>query len=197
MAAKPASKFYVGAVAVQLPEALDRFVATAPAGAEFVYCEAPEPQYGETWSRAGEHARSGLVRTLSRRRAGGGWEYYCVRTGRSLPAEQSLRDKTLGDRATAAIFAQLKREANMGLPCSSDEELRKKAGLTSRNQASWRFKKLLEAGLIQSTLAYENGVPSRVVTIVESGKTTALPKKWAALKRAAEREQQAATGGAR
>jgi len=193
-----AQPFFTGAIVVQPASALERFVRSAPAGAEFVYCEATEPQYGETWTRAAELARDGLVRAHHRRRAGGGWEYYAVRTAKRLPREQSPAEKLLGDRAAAAIFAELKRAASLGLPCPSDADLKRKAGLNSRDQAAWRVRRLIDAGLITSTLAYEGGVPTRVVTIAETrhagsagGKFTALPKKWAELQRAAQRDFEA------
>jgi hypothetical protein len=60
-------------------------------------------------------------------------------------------------------------------------------------------RKLVEAGLIESQLVYDGGIPTRVVKIEDSrhagsagGKTTALPKKWAAMRNAAERELRAA-----
>jgi hypothetical protein len=198
---KPQPKFYVGAIVAQPAQAIDMFVHTAAAGNEFVYCEAPSPQYGEGWTRAGELARQGLVRAHERRRQGGGRQWYLVRTTKPLPREQSPQDKVLGDRATAAIFVALKRAANLGQPCPSDAELMRSCGLNSRAQAQWRMRELIRVDLITSTLAYEGGVPTRVVTIVETrhagtaaAKFTALPKKWAALKQAAERELGAAGG---
>jgi hypothetical protein len=201
---KRTPKFFVGAVALQPMAALDAFVRAAEAGNEFVYCEAPSPMHGDTWTRAGELAQQGLIRTHQRRRPGGGWQYYAVRTGRSLPREVNAQDKILADRATAAIFAQLKREANMGQPCSSDTDLARHAGLTTRAQAQWRVRGLVIAGLIESQLVYEAGVPSRVITIARTrhaggaaDKTTALPKKWASLRAAAQRDAGGAAAGGR
>jgi hypothetical protein len=189
--ARGGTSFFTGAIVVQLPEALDAFVRASQPGNEFVYCEAPAPQYGETWSKAGELARQGLVRTHERRRAGGGRQYYLVRTTKALPRELGPQDKVLADRATAAMFAELKRAASLGLPCPSDAELARKAGLNTRPQAMWRMRELIRVELISSTLAYEGGVPSRVVTIAPgrhagsaAGKFTALPKKWRALREA-------------
>lgn len=200
--ARGGPSFFVGPMVLQLPEALDMFVRTASAGTEFVYCEATSPQYGETWSRAGELAREGLVRTHERRRAGGGKQYYLVRTSKPLQRQRDPQSSALADRATGAIYRALKRAANMAQPCPSDTDLAGIAGLGTRDQAQWRVRKLVEVRLIGSTLAYEGGIPSRVVTIEPSkhagasaGKFTALPKKWAALQRAAEGEQRCSMSG--
>jgi hypothetical protein len=112
-----------------------------------------------------------------------------------LPKDVSPQEKVLNDAATAAIFVQLKREANFSLPCSTDAALARLTGLNTRNQAQHRVQELIRAELIESQIAYEGGVQTRVVTILAgrhagsaAGKSTALPKKWAALKRAAERD---------
>lgn len=166
-------------------ESLDAFVRTADRGAEFVYCEAPEPIRGETWARVGELVRDELVRSHQRRREGGGFEFFVVRTGRQPREKASPQQRALADGPTSAIFAILKREASLVLPCSSDAELARKVGLSNRIQAQNRVRRLIEVGLIASTVAYENGVPKRVVTIIATGKRTALPPKWALLERAA------------
>jgi hypothetical protein len=168
----------------------------ASAGEEFVYCEAPSPIRGETWSRAGELATKGLILTLTRKRAGGGFVYFARRTSRPLGVKHDPVAAALADPATDAIFRALKRAANFGRPCPTDTELMRLAGLNMRQAAAWRVRRLIDLKLIQSTLAYEGGVPTRVVTIVATGKFTALPKKWAALQQAAELDARAAAGGA-
>jgi hypothetical protein len=194
-----AKPFFVGEIVRQPPEALDAFVAVAEAGNEFVYCEAPSPIRDETWLRAGALARLGLVRTHDRRRPGGGRQWYLVRTRKPLPKDVSPQQKVLNDAATAAIFVQLKREANFSLPCSTDAALARLTGLNTRNQAQHRVQELIRAELIESQIAYEGGVQTRVVTIrpgphagSAGGKSTALPKKWAKLMAAAEREGRSA-----
>lgn len=196
MGGAKAKSFFTGAILLQPPEAMDAFVRMASAGNEFIYAEAPEePRNQACWSKAAELGRGGLVRTHQRRRPGGGWQFYLVRTSKPLPRETSLEERALSDRATAAIFVQLKREANLGLPCSSDTELMRIAGLAMRQQAGNRVRKLIDAGLIESTLAYEGGVPTRVIRILPSryagpsaDKETALPRKWAALRASAARD---------
>lgn len=198
-------KFFVGAMVLQPASALDAFLRSAAPGNEFVYCEAPSPMYGETWTRAGELAQQGYIRTHHRRRQGGGWQWYAVRTSRPLPKQKAPEQKALDDPVTRAIFDQLKREANLGVPCSTDGELAKLAGLDMRQKASWRVRRLIDVGLIKSIQLYENNVPTRVIEILETrwagsagGKFTAFPAKYAALQRAAEADVPKMTaGGAR
>lgn len=180
--------------------ALDAFARTAKPGDEFVYCEAPDLVRCETSTRARELVQAGVIRTHQRRRAGGGWEYFAVRTRYKPPAPVTPAAAALADPATDSIFRQMKRAANLNLPCPSDAQLARSAGLESRKQSAWRVRRLVDAGLIESTLAYEGGVPTRVVTIccgphagTAGGKFTALPKKWAALQAAAARELKAGT----
>jgi hypothetical protein len=71
-------------------------------------------------------------------------------------------------------------------------ELARQVGLSTRILAQNRVRRLIEVGLIESTVAHEGGVPRRVVTIVETGRRTKLPPKWAALEAAARNDSQAA-----
>jgi hypothetical protein len=110
----------------------------------------------------------------------------------------SPQEEAMADRAIGAIYAELKRAAILGLPCPTDTELFRKAGLNTRDQAQWRVRKLIDLGLVSSTQAYEDGIPRRVITIAPSrwagaaaGKFSALPKKWAALRSAAKSEVRA------
>lgn len=193
---------FAGHQQVATVDALEAFVAAAAPEARFIYCEAPAPMRGDaTWQRAGELAQAGLVSTHQERRQGGGWTFFVRRT-RYKPALGADPVRTaLADAATAAIFRELKRAANLGLPCPPDTKLAAHAGLNTRDQAQWRFRKLIDVGLIESTLAYEGGIPNRVVTVrpgphagVAAGKQTALPKKWAALQAAAARDARSMPG---
>jgi hypothetical protein len=202
--------FFAGVEQLAPPEAIAAWLKQAAAGDEFVYCEARSPLRGEGWVRISELARDGLVRTHDRKRAGGGKVYYAVRTRKGLPQKADPMAAALGDPATEIIFRALKRAANLDLPCPSDGELAKAAGLDMRQKASWRIRRLADAGLIGSTQVYDGGVPARVVTILATrhagaaaGRFTALPRKWAELRRAAERDAAAqvqptaGAGGAR
>ena len=175
---------------------VEAFVRRASAGDEFTYCEAPDLIRGETSARVSELVGDGLLRPHHRRRAGGGWVFYIVRTPKAQKRKATPVEAALADAATETIFRALKRAANFGQPCPSDEDLRRRTGLSTRAQAPWRVRRLAEVGLIESTLAYEGGVPRRVVTVVETGKRTALPGKWKDLQAAAAKDVRAAAKGA-
>lgn len=193
---------FAGHQTVATVDALEAFVRAATPNARFTYCEAPSLIRCETSERARALSVEGLVTTHNERRAGGGWTYFVVRTHYKRAPGLDPIEAALADAATESIFRALKRAANFAQRCPSDEDLRRTAGLTSRHQAAWRVRKLIDLKLIGSTLAYDGGVPSRVVTIAEgphagsaAGKSTALPTKWAELRRAAEREMKSAGEG--
>jgi hypothetical protein len=196
-----AAPFFIGGQKLATIDDLDAFVRRARPDESFTYCEAPELIRSETSARVTELAADGLVRPHRKRRDGGGWEFTIMRTRKGFPAKADPVRAALADEATDLVFRALKRAAILGLPCPTDSDLMRKAGLFSRDQAQWRVRKLIDVGLISSAQAYEGGVPSRVVTISEgryaggaAGKFTALPKKWAELQRAAERELRQAGG---
>lgn len=188
-------RFFTGVETLAPPEAIDAWLRDAASGDEYVYCEAREPLRGEGWVRMGNLAQQGFVRTHERRRAGGGKQFFAVRTTLGLPKRRDPQEETLADRATDLIYRALKRAANFDQACPSDVELARTAGLGTRAQAQWRVRRLIDAKLIGSMLAYEGGVPFRVVTVLKSRfagtaaeKQTALPGKWRAMRKAAERE---------
>lgn len=180
---------FVGQVMLVSVDDLDAFVRRATAEESFTYCEAPDLIRSPTSARVTELSTDGLVRPHRKRRAGGGWCFYVVRTAKRGTSAQSPVEAALSDAATDIIFRELKRAANFDLPCPSDADLARKAGLTSRDQAQWRVRKLVHVQLVSSELAYEGGVPTRVVTIVATGKRTRLPAKWQALQQAAAADQ--------
>lgn len=180
-------RFFVGVQSVATVESLNAFVRSAKALDEFVYCAALDPIRGETWSRVGELVQQGLVRSHQRKRQGGGSEWFVVRTAKKPRREPTPQEAVLDDGKTKAMFDILCRAANMGDECPSDAELGRKVGI-ERSQASWRFKRLVLVELVESQVVYEDGVPRRVVTIVKTGKRTALPPKWRALEAAAARD---------
>lgn len=196
-----AKRHFQGVETLAPPEAITAWLRHAQPGAEFTYCEAREPLRGEGWLRMGELARDGYVRTHERQRAGGGKTYYAVRTRKGLSIKADPIAAALAEPATDIIYGAVKRAANLGLPCQTDTELARLAGLPLRQSAQQRVRKLIDLGLIFSTLAYESGVATRVVTIspgkyagAAAGKSTALPKKWAALQAAAARDTAAMPG---
>lgn len=157
---------FTGQVRLASVDDLDAFVRRAAAEDSFIYCEAPDLIRSPTSARVTELAAEGLVRPHQKRRQDGGWSFYVARTKKARPRPLSAAEAALADPATALIFGELKRAAELGLQCPSDSALARKAGFLTRNQAQWRLRRLVDAGLINSTLAYERGVPTRVVTIV-------------------------------
>ena len=180
--------FFVGPQKLATVDDLDAFVRRAEPEESFVWCEAPEQLPGLTKARVTELIGEGLVRNHALKRAGGGYEFTVFRTAKRLSAKADPVAIALADPATDTIFRALKRAANLGLACPSDTELARLAGFALRQSAQQRVRKLIELKLIESTVAHEGGVPTRVVTIVETGRATALPPRWAARAKAAQRE---------
>lgn len=166
---------FSGHQTVATAEQLEAWALGAAKGERFTYCSAVDLIRGETTAKAAELYQRRLITTHQTRRAGGGFDWFAVRTGFVVKKAEAQRDP-----ARDAILAALKRAANFNQACPSDADLARIAGLATRDQAAWRVRKLVEAGAITSTVAYDGGVPFRVVTIAASGKRTALPPKWAA-----------------
>jgi hypothetical protein len=195
MAAPGGKSFFVGPQKLATVDDLDAFVRRAGPEESFVWCEALEQIASLTKARVTELIADGLVRNHALKRAGGGYEFTVFRTGKRLAAKGDPVTAALSDPATDVIFRALKRAANLGLPCPTDTDLMRTAGLAIRQSAQQRVRKLIELKLIQSTVAYEGGVRTRVVTIAAGpcagsagGKTTRLPPRWAAMAKAAQRE---------
>jgi hypothetical protein len=176
MPAKGASRaHFVGHQQIATGAAIDAWVRRAKSGDRFTYCEAPEPMRFDAWLRAPELEQQGLVHLRQERREGGGYRWFVVRTAKAMQAPQSAAEKALADEATARIHADVCQAASQGRFCPSDAELARRAGLFSRDQAQWRVRRLVDAGVIKSELIYRAGVPTRVVTILATGKSTARP----------------------
>jgi hypothetical protein len=196
-----ARPFFTGPQKLATVDDLDAFVRRAAPEESFVWCEAPAQIHGETKARVTELIGEGLVRHHPIRRAGGGYEFTVFRTRKALPLKLDPVAAALTDPATDLIFRALKRAANFAQPCPSDTDLARAAGLNLRQSAQQKVRKLIDAGLIESTQAYEGGIPTRVVTILPGkhagaagGKSTLPPKKWRALQQAAEREMRSSGG---
>ena len=70
------------------------------------------------------------------------------------------------------ILRALARAANMGLPCPSNAALAEEAGLHNPDAASWRVRKLRDAGLIRIDCSGTARNSTRVVTIAATGRRT-------------------------
>jgi hypothetical protein len=180
--------FFTGHERTSTVRELDAFVATARPGERFIYAEVPFLRGGETADHARALAQAGFVTTHQERRQGGGRNYFVQRTSKPSPTSRRGRPANELSEELDVIYRALKRAANLNQPCPTDAGLAKLAKLDTRDQAQWRIRVLVQRGLIESVVAYENCVPTRVVTITATGKTTALPTKWAALQSAAARD---------
>jgi hypothetical protein len=191
------AKFFVGSQTIATAADLEAWMRRAQANEEFVYCEALEPIRGETWARVRELTQAGYIRPHERKRAGGGKIFFAVRTRRQISVAADPVQAGLSDPATDAVFREFKRAANLDLACPSDADLARRCGLASRDAAQHRVRKLIALKLIASEVAYEGGVPTRVVTICATGKRTRLPPRWAAAVVSAQRDAAQAAGGAK
>lgn len=197
-----AKSIFHGAQRIITPGELEQFVARSVRGAELVYCEAPDLIRGATADKVRELTQAGYLTPHNRRRAGGGLEFFVRRTARVHrrgPPPPIISG--IDARANGCILRALKRAANLDMPCPTLNDLVKALaadGLQlTRNQVQARILKLVDAGTIRSTVLYDSGVQVRVVTIVATGKRTALPPKWALAERAARADAQPQAGAAR
>lgn len=184
-------------------EELDRWVSHARANERFVYCEAPMLIRGPTADRARNLEQEGLVTLFQSRRAGGGFEFVAQRAARkarvpganggSKPAMSAAVPERQSRiwAETEAVFRLLSRAANFERVCPTQGEIARaleaEGMVITADQARQRIMRLIDSGAIRSTLCVEDGVPVRVVTIVKTGKRTALPPTWAAMEREAAR----------
>ncbi len=157
---------------------IEAWVKRAAKDDQLIYCAAPELIRGEGSGRVGELVAAGVVRSHQARRAGGGWEFIIVRTGYALRGTTAAprRPRPL-EPEDQAILSALRRAVNFTWPCPSDAELARSAGLATRDQAQWRVRKLIQRGLIASEQVTEDGVTTRIVTIVgpDGAARTTLP----------------------
>jgi hypothetical protein len=167
------------ASSVLSPAEVERKFKAAKPGERFAWASGPEIPRGETSAYVAQLYRKGLA-NLFQPRVAGGFDFI-VQKRHTLPAAEQAAVEV--DAALEAILRQLKREANMGLRCSSDTELAKVAGLPTRNAAAWRITKLKKAGIIRTSVEDGPDGPWRIVTIVETKKQTLLPPALRAIRR--------------
>ena len=144
------------------PQAMRDWLRGASSGERFTYCVGDRVQAGAAANLARSLQAEGLVRLHSPRNAAGLFDYLMVRTGKPLP--DPSQPEPLDD-ASEAILRAMKRAVNLWMPCPSDAELAKLAGLETRDQAQWRVTKLRRAGLIETLQVTEDGSTTRVVSI--------------------------------
>jgi hypothetical protein len=151
----------------------------AQPGHSFIYCVGPAVPAGPTKAKVTELIGKGVVRAHVRRMPGDAIEHYVVKRFE----EPKPKGEPAPDEATETIYEALERAAARRRRCYSDTELARIAGLATRNQAAWRFKKLIEAKRIRSRVVPgPDGRQWRIVTIVASGRSTCAPTKPEATK---------------
>lgn len=155
-----------------------RFNAAAD-GETITYAEG-QLQHGETSRYVMRLYEAGLA-DLRQPRVPGGFEYIVRKRPGAASANAPSPEES--DDAAETILRALKRAANLGQRCPSDRDLAREAGLPTRDRAAWRIRKLVDAGLIKSSVEPGPDGPWRTVTIVETRKQTLLPPALRAVRR--------------
>ncbi len=159
-------------VEMRSPAEMRAWAKGAKAGERMIYLTAPAMVQCGASRTAAAMFREGLVDLTSEARgdcSGRSWMLVrLTKTGR--PARSSV-----GDPATAKIYATLRRRAAAGKACPSLAELARIAGLATRYQAAWRLEKLEAAGRIRSEVIMAARGPVRIVEICSNGERTASP----------------------
>jgi hypothetical protein len=153
-----------------------KFKAAKP-GEKVTWASGREMPRGETSAYVARLYREGVA-NLFQPRCGAGFEFI-VQKRHIQPAAERAEE----DGAMERILRQLKREANLGLRCSSDAELARIAELPTRHAAAWRVTKLKKAAIIRTSVEDGPDGPWRIVTIVETKKQTLLPPALRAIRR--------------
>jgi hypothetical protein len=154
------------------PQAMRAWAKGARPGESMIYLTAPAMVQCAASRSAAAMFREGLVDLTSEPRgdcAGRNWLIVRL-TASGKPARSSV-----GDPATAKIYATLRRRAAAGKACPSLAELARIAGLATRYQAAWRLEKLEAAGRIRSEVIMAARGAVRVVEICSNGDRTADP----------------------
>lgn len=161
----------------------ERLFRAAEGGALITYAGGPNLLHGETSRYVHRLYEDGLA-DLRQPRGENGFEFQLRKrpaVAEAMAGEPGFQE---ADPALDAIERALRRAANMELRCPSDTALAKEAGLTTRNAAAWRVNKLKKKGVIRTHVEEgPDGAPWRIVTIVETKKTTLLPPKLRAGRR--------------
>jgi hypothetical protein len=152
---------------------VERWMRTAKAGEKLLYAHGPDPARGETFSYVAALYRSGLVELVQPRSADRRGFDFIVQKRRAEAPGAAAGAAEEADPATDRILRALKRAANFGRKCPTDLELARIAGLSTRNQASWRVRELARIGKIKvDTIETGPDARWRTVTIVETMKQT-------------------------
>lgn len=163
--------FKIGPLAMAIPVSdLEAFARDAAPGDQILYASGRMPPYGTaTWLLAGELGRAGSLH-LKQRRTGDGNEYIAEKRPGGVAAAQPVPEAPRYDGVDEDLLALLKRCANLGQVCPTNAEIRAAFDLKDTAAASYRMRKLVQAGEIR---VLDHGpTERREVTIIETGKTT-------------------------
>lgn len=153
----------------------DRWVAGAEPGDVLVYAKGDWPPHGAAaWVHARTLVEDGVV-TLTTRRAATGdagrWDYLAVRVRTAEPAAPASAPTVDEANATDLVLRELRRAANMGAPCPTNDMIARRCGLKDAAAASYRVRQLVAARRIEIESQGPNA--PRIVTILGTGKSTA------------------------
>ena len=153
-------------------DALESWADNAEPGQRITYASGPAelPEH-PTFVLAGSLRRQGAVIThIKRRDDGGGFDFLAVRRARDV-AEQVRNTATVDDDdLDQIVLRELRRCASLQWACPTNAELARRCGLKDALQASYRMRKLIEAGHI--LVEGRGPMQRRIVTIVATGKQT-------------------------
>lgn len=160
----------------QLTDWLD----SAQVGQSLVYCHAPHPIYGETWSYVGELGRSGRVHPSNPKSTTcegfRTFQIKVLRLAAPAPAKApARRGDGFEDETLAKIRRLLRRCANFGRRCPSNPELAQAAELGTAAQAAWRLQKLTAAGAFRIVTVKDGPDAGWRTVIFPDGRHTELP----------------------
>lgn len=153
----------------------DAWVAGARPGETVIYAGGVAiPRHQPAWTHARVLADDGVVTLVSRRSAAGArtWEYLAQRLAPPVDVSPApLRVVSDDDDPAAILLRELRRAANLGLPCPDNATLARRAGLRDAKAASYRIGCLVQ-GRVIAVEQQGPGLP-RVVTMLATGKRTA------------------------
>lgn len=160
------------------PDQFDRWVKNAAPGDDVVYATGARPAEGIGAVVRSLHEQ-GLV-AMTSKRGDDGFRFIAQRLPDPRPSQVRARKPvnrgrfTLaandGKMTTRAVLRILTQAASKGLPCPTNAELAKRVGLNGAVAASYRVRRLVQAGAI--VVEEPSPLERRVVTIVASGKKT-------------------------
>jgi hypothetical protein len=172
---------------IQPVRTLELWLSHAKRGDRLIYGQGPQLIRGDTADLLRNLAQLGHVALFQPRSTGrSGFDFIVEkRVARLSSAElQRVRGRRPAlakssapyDDATILILAKLNRAAKKGERCPSNAELGRISSL-SVPQVKWRMRKLTEDGKIRTRLVDCGPERIRVVTILVSGLTTAVPSR--------------------